>query len=80
MAAAVGAVLLVQNTLVAPGGTVAGGNEAEAGAEKTEAPVLPGEKRELLRKPTLFELKGGDERVPVIAPAVIRRILPEKEY
>ena len=80
VAAAVGAVLLVQNTLVAPGGTVAGGNEAEAGAEKTEAPVLPGEKRELLRKPTLFELQGGDERVPVIAPAVIRRILPEKEY
>ena len=58
VAAAVGAVLLVQNTLVAPGGTVAGGNEVEAGAEKTEAPVLPGEKRELLRKPTLFELQG----------------------
>ena len=70
----------VAAALVAPGGTVAGGNEVEAGAEKTETPVLPGEKRELLRKPTLFELQGGDERVPVIAPAVIRRILPEKEY
>lgn len=80
VAAAVGAVLLVQNTLVTPGGTAAGGNEAETTAEKVEAPVLPGKKRELLRKPTLFELQGGDERVPVIAPAVIRRILPEKEY
>lgn len=75
VAAGVGAVLIVQNALVAPGA-----NEAEAGAEKVEMPVLPGEKRELLRKPTLFELQGGDERVPVIAPAVIRRILPEKEY
>lgn len=81
VAAAVGVVLIVQNALVAPGGTTAaGGNGVEAGAEKAETPVLPGEKRELLRKPTLFELQGGDERVPVIAPAVIRRILPEKEY
>lgn len=81
VAAAVGAVLIVQNTLVAPGGTVAGGNGAGAESEKTEAPVLPpGEKRDLLRPPTLFELQGGDERVPVIAPSIIRRILPEKEY
>lgn len=79
VAAAVGAVLIVQNTLVPPGGTVAGGNGVEAGVEKAQAPMIPGEKREL-RKPTLFELQGGDERVPVIAPAVIRRILPEKEY
>lgn len=79
VAAAVGAVLMVQNTLVPPGGTVAGGNGVEAGVEKAQAPMIPGEKREL-RKPTLFELQGGDERVPVIAPAVIRRILPEKEY
>lgn len=79
VAAAVGAVLIVQNTLVLPGGTVAGGNGVEAGVEKAQAPMIPGEKREL-RKPTLFELQGGDERVPVIAPAVIRRILPEKEY
>lgn len=79
VAAAVGTVLIVQNTLVPPGGTVAGGNGVEAGVEKAQAPMIPGEKREL-RKPTLFELQGGDERVPVIAPAVIRRILPEKEY
>lgn len=79
VAAAVGAVLIVQNTLVPPGGTVAGGNGVEAGVEKAQVPMIPGEKREL-RKPTLFELQGGDERVPVIAPAVIRRILPEKEY
>lgn len=79
VAAAVGAVLIVQNTLVPPSGTVAGGNGVEAGVEKAQAPMIPGEKREL-RKPTLFELQGGDERVPVIAPAVIRRILPEKEY
>lgn len=79
VAAAVGAVLIMQNTLVPSGGTVAGGNGVEAGVEKAQAPMLPGEKREL-RKPTLFELQGGDERVPVIAPAVIRRILPEKEY
>lgn len=79
VAAAVGAILIVQNTLVPPGGTVAGGNGVEAGVEKAQAPMIPGEKREL-RKPTLFELQGGDERVPVIAPAVIRRILPEKEY
>ena len=80
VAAAVGAVLIVQNTLVRSGDTVAGGSGMNAGAaEKAPAPILPGEKREL-RKPTLFELQGGDERVPVIAPAVIRRILPEKEY
>lgn len=79
VAAAVGAVLIVQNTLVTSGGTVAGGSGMEAGAEKAQAPILPGEKREL-RKPTLFEMQGGDERVPVIAPSVIRRILPEKEY
>lgn len=52
----------------------------EVSSEKAETPVIPGEKRELLRTPTLFELQGGDERVPVIAPAVIRKILPEKEY
>ena len=52
----------------------------EVPSEKAETPVIPGEKRELLRTPTLFELQGGDERVPVIAPAVIRKILPEKEY
>lgn len=79
VAAAVGAVLIVQNALVAPGGMAAGESGVEAGAEKAQTPMLPGEKREL-RKPTLFELQGGDERVPVIAPAVIRRILPEKEY
>lgn len=80
VAAAVGVVLLVQNALVTPGGAAAGGNQAEAGGQQAETPVLPGEKRELLRKPTLFELQGGDERVPVIAPAGIRRILPEREY
>lgn len=80
VAAAVGAVLIIQNTLVTPGGAVAGGSGAETGAKKAEAPVLPGEKRELRRNPTLFEMQGGDERVPVIAPAVIRRIFPEKEY
>ena len=79
-AAAVGAVMLVQHVLVAPGGTAASGNSGEASTEKAETPVIPGEKRELFRTPTLFELQGGDERVPVIAPAVIRRILPEKEY
>ncbi|MCD8271217.1 hypothetical protein [Akkermansia sp.] len=79
-AAAVGAVMLVQHALVAPGGTAASGNSGEASTEKAETPVIPGEKRELFRTPTLFELQGGDERVPVIAPAVIRRILPEKEY
>lgn len=56
------------------------GNAGEVPSEKAETPVIPGEKRELLRTPTLFELQGGDERVPVIAPAVIRKILPEKEY
>ena len=50
----------------------------EVPSEKAETPVIPGEKRELLRTPTLFELQGGDERVPVIAPAVIRKILPER--
>jgi len=76
VAAAMGAVLLVQNTLVEPGGR----EDRQAVSEEDEKVVLPGEKRELLRNPTLFELQGGDERVPVIAPAVIRRILPEKEY
>lgn len=79
-AAVVGAVMLVQHALVAPVGTVAAGNAGEVSSEKAETPVIPGEKRELLRTPTLFELQGGDERVPVIAPAVIRKILPEKEY
>ena len=79
-AAVVGAVMLVQHALVAPVGTVAAGNAGEVPSEKAETPVIPGEKRELLRTPTLFELQGGDERVPVIAPAVIRKILPEKEY
>ena len=60
--------------------SVAAGNAGEVPSEKAETPVIPGEKRELLRTPTLFELQGGDERVPVIAPAVIRKILPEKEY
>ena len=78
--AVVGAVMLVQHALVAPVGTVAAGNAGEVPSEKAETPVIPGEKRELLRTPTLFELQGGDERVPVIAPAVIRKILPEKEY
>ena len=79
-AAVVGGVMLVQHALVAPVGTVATGNAGEVPSEKAETPVIPGEKRELLRTPTLFELQGGDERVPVIAPAVIRKILPEKEY
>ena len=79
-AAVVGAVMLVQHALVAPVGTVTAGNAGEVPSEKAETPVIPGEKRELLRTPTLFELQGGDERVPVIAPAVIRKILPEKEY
>ena len=72
--------MLVQHALAPSGGTVAAGNAGEASTEKAETPVIPGEKRELLRTPTIFELQGGDERVPVIAPAVIRRILPEKEY
>lgn len=70
------------------GSTCSGGARRDGGSRKcrgsslgkAETPVIPGEKRELLRTPTLFELQGGDERVPVIAPAVIRKILPEKEY
>lgn len=76
VATVVGAVLLVQNTLVESGER----EYSQAVSQKDEKVVLPGEKKELLRNPTLFELQGGDERVPVIAPAVIRRILPEKEY
>ena len=79
------AALLAGSLLAAPMGLAAeqhrhGGDGGEASTEKAETPVIPGEKRELFRTPTLFELQGGDERVPVIAPAVIRKILPEKEY
>ncbi len=37
------------------------------------------EKKELY-KPTIFELQGGDERVPVLAPPAIRPFLPNIEY
>ncbi len=37
------------------------------------------EKKELY-KPTVFELQGGDERVPVLAPPAIRPFLPNIEY
>lgn len=79
-AAAVGAVLLIPNALDIPENAVAGKAERVPGSEKAEASALPGERPELLRKVSIFESQGGDERVPVLAPAVIRRILPEKEY
>ncbi|MFR4417532.1 MAG: hypothetical protein ACLT8E_09270 [Akkermansia sp.] len=69
VAGAVGAVLLSRRHS-------GGGNEVEAGAEKTEA-LLPGKAR--LRKPTLFG--AGRRRARARdRPAVIRKILPEKEY
>lgn len=53
---------------------------AEAIAEKSESAPLPEEHQESYRKPTIFELQGGDERVPVVAPANSRKIIPEREY
>lgn len=41
---------------------------------------LPEQQGKPYREPTIFEKQGGDERVPVLAPAVIRRIVPQKEY
>lgn len=64
VAAAVGAVLLVQNTLVAPGGTVAGGNEVEAGAEKTETPVLPGESGSCCGNPLFLNCRAETSACP----------------
>lgn len=58
-AAVVGGVMLVQHALVAPVGTVATGNAGEVPSEKAETPVIPGEKRELLRTPTLLNCREG---------------------
>ncbi len=35
---------------------------------------------EEINPPTIFELQGGDERVPVLAPPAIREFLPNIEY
>lgn len=72
--AAVGAMLLMQNMLDSRS------DGAEAIAEKSESVPLPEEHQESYRKPTIFELQGGDERVPVVAPANSRKIIPEREY
>lgn len=80
VAAAVGVIFLVQNALEIPGDAVAGNPEHGADSGNAEAPALPGKQKEPFRKASIFELQGGDERVPVLAPAVIRKILPEKEY
>ena len=74
VAAAVGAMLLMQNMLDSRS------DGAEAIAEKSESVPLPEEHQESYRNPTIFELQGGDERVPVVAPANSRKIIPEREY
>lgn len=82
VAAAVTCVLLVQNVLDVSRDSVVEKSVHDSIAEKAEIPALPGKEQEpfQFRKPSIFELQGGDERVPVLAPAAIRRIIPEREY
>lgn len=79
VAAAVGGVLMMQNLLDTHGGA-APVPEMQAATEKAPLPPRAEEKEHAPRKPTVFELQGGDERVPVLAPSAIRKILPQKEY
>lgn len=88
-AAALVAVFLIQdeNGMIQPASTTDGGvSGAEIAQEKQSPSIKPGEKAKLFRPATPFELQGGDERIPVMAPAAspaspgIQKILPGKKY
>ncbi len=60
-----------------------GPSDANNTAASDEVKNIPSANRlmnEELNPPTIFELQGGDERVPVLAPPAIREFLPNIEY
>lgn len=90
-AAALVAVFLIQdeNGMIQPASSTDGGVSGAEIVQEKENPspsIKPGEKEKLFRPATPFELQGGDERIPVMAPATpstcpgIQKILPGKKY
>lgn len=76
VAAALVAVLVFVN-VQDPG---SGSEDGQALAEQDTPPVGNEERQMKERKASIFEMQGGDQRVPVLAPEMIRKIVPSEEY